>query len=85
MMAFFLLDGLINGAQGFLGAVFTLLVQIISFAGLFILVFGLFQGFVLEKWHYSEFLLGIVIMVLVGPLPGIALIAGQVPDFSNLV
>ena len=82
-MLFFVLDALIDQGSGFLADVFTFILQLVSFAGLFILVFGLFQGFVLEKWHHSEFLIGIVIMILVGPLPGIALITGNVPDFLS--
>ncbi|OLS13967.1 MAG: hypothetical protein RBG13Loki_2418 [Promethearchaeota archaeon CR_4] len=82
-MLFFLLDPLVNGAQGLIGAIFTFILQLVSFAGLFILIFGLFQGFVLERWRYSEFLVGIVIMVIVGPLPGIALITGNIPDFLS--
>jgi hypothetical protein len=82
-MLFFLLDGLIDQGSGFLADVFTFILQLVSFTGLFILIFGLFQGFVLEKWHHSEFLIGIVIMILVGPMPGIALITGNVPDFFS--
>ncbi len=82
-MLFFLLDPLINGADGFLGAVFTFIVQLISFAGIFIIAFALVQGFVLEKWHQSEFLVGIVIMVLAGPMPGIEFIMGNFPDFLH--
>ncbi|OLS13960.1 MAG: hypothetical protein RBG13Loki_2411 [Promethearchaeota archaeon CR_4] len=55
MMLFFLLDGLVNEAQGFLGSVFTFILQIVSFAGLFILIFGLFQGFVLECGTIASF------------------------------
>ncbi|HMF32803.1 MAG TPA: hypothetical protein VKK79_15370 [Candidatus Lokiarchaeia archaeon] len=78
-METFLLDGLLQDSSGFIGAVFLFMVEIISFAGFFILVFALLQGFIGDKWHYNEFLLVIIIFVVVGPMPGIQFITQGAP------
>jgi hypothetical protein len=70
---------LLQNASGFIGAVFLFMCEIASFAGFFILVFALLQGFVGGQWHYSEFLLVIIIFAVIGPIPGIQFITQGPP------
>ena len=68
-MRFFILDQMVRNLGGALGETLYFLLECLSFAGLFIIIFGLFQGIVLQKWHYSEFLIGVLIIGLVGVEP----------------
>ena len=68
-MLSFILDQMVRDLGGVLGATLYFLLECVSFAGLFIIIFGLFQGIVLQKWHYSEFLIGALIVGLVGVEP----------------
>ncbi len=78
-MLFFILDPFIQQLGGAIGGVLSLLLGCISFTGIFILIFGLFQGFVLQKWHYSEFLIGALIIALVGVEPAWILLTQGFP------
>ncbi len=78
-MPFFILDQLARNLGGALGETLYFLLECISFAGLFIIIFGLFQGIVLQKWKYSEFLMGVIIIALVGIEPAWVLLTQGFP------
>ncbi len=78
-MLYFILDTLIQELGGMLGDALYFLLECISFTGIFILIFGLFQGIVLQKWHYSEFLIGVIIIALVGVEPAWVLLTQGFP------
>ncbi len=78
-MLYFILEPLIQDLGGTLGGVIYLLLECISFTGIFILIFGLFQGIVLQKWKYSEFLIGVIIIALVGVEPAWVLLTQGFP------
>ncbi len=80
-MLYFILDPLVQNMGGVLGGVLYFLLGCISFAGIFIIIFGLFQGFVLEKWHHTYFLIGVLIIALVGVEPAWVLLTQSFPNF----
>lgn len=81
-MLYFILDQMVRNLGGALGEALYFLLECVSFAGLFIIVFGLVQGLVLEKWHYSEFLIGIIVIGLVGIEPAWILVTQGFPSLS---
>ena len=83
-MSFFILDQLSQDAAGVLGQVLSFMVEIASFAGIFILIWGLVSGLVLNKWSYNYFLIGIIIIGFVGVVPAWNLITHGFPDISSM-
>ncbi len=84
-MLCFILDQLFGDLGGTLGTALYFFIQLISFTGIFMIVFGLFEGFVLQKWKYGYFLLAIIIIGLVGIDPAIELIANGFPNLTSLL
>ncbi len=83
-MLCFILDQFLGDLGETLGAGLYFILQLISFTGIFIIVFGLFEGFVLHQWKYQPFLLAIIIIGLVGIDPAIDLIANGFPNLTSL-
>ncbi len=82
VMLCFILDQIVRNLGGTLSETLYFLLACVSFAGLFIIIFGLFQGLVLGKWHYSAFLIGIIVIGLVGIEPAWVLLTQGFPNFS---
>ena len=83
-MLYQLLDQLTNNVGSSLGEFMYFMLELASFSGIFILLWGLVSGLVLNKWKYSDFLLGIIILGVVGPGPAWTLMTQGFPDFSSM-
>ncbi len=84
-MLYFILDQFFGDLGETLGGALYFFLQLISFTGLFMIVFGLFEGFVLHQWKYQYFLLAIIIIGLVGIDPAIDLLTNGFPNLTNLI
>ncbi len=84
-MLCFILDLFLGDLSETLGATLYFLIQIISFTGIFLIVFGLFEGLVLHKWSYQSFLLAIIVIGLVGFDPAIDLLTNGFPNLTSMI
>ncbi len=83
-MQYFILIQLFGDLGETLGGAIYFMIQLISFTGIFMIVFGLFEGFVNGKWKYGYFLTAIIIFGLVGIEPAIDLFTNGFPNLTNL-
>jgi len=83
-MLCFILDQVTSDLGGTLAQLLYFMLELASFAGIFILLWGLVSGLVLNKWSYNYFLMGIIILGVVGPGPAWTLMTQGFPNFSTL-
>ncbi len=81
----FILDQFFGDISQTLGAALYFIFQLVSFTGIFLIAFGLFEGLVLKQWKYQYFLLAIIAIGLVGIDPAIDLLANGFPNLTNLI
>ncbi len=84
-MLCFLLGQFLGNLSETLGKALYFMIQLISFTGIFLIVFGLFEGLVLGKWKYGYFLTAIIVIGLVGIDPAIDLITNGFPNIFEFL
>ena len=84
-MQYYLLEHFLGNLSNTLGLALYFIIQIISFTGLFLIAFGLFEGFVLGKWRYGYFLTAIIVIGLVGINPAIDLVVKGFPNIFEFI
>jgi hypothetical protein len=84
-MLCYLLDQLFQNLSGSLGQILVFMLELASFAGLFLLIWSICAGLILNSWRYDHFLLAIIILGIIGPGPAWTLITQGFPDFSTLL
>ena len=84
-MLSYILDQFLGNLSDTLGEALYFIIQIISFTGIFLIAFGLFEGLVQGKWKYGYFLTAIIVIGLVGIDPAIDLLTNGFPNLFDFL